>query len=61
MKSENMVKAYQLFDEFERTLRLAHTDAADAKDAYAAILIYAMLEETPQKHWQLKRMAEASK
>ena len=61
MKSENMVKAYELFGEFERTLRMAHTDAADAKDAFAGILIYAMLEETPQQHWQLKLMAEASR
>jgi DNA-binding ferritin-like protein len=61
MKSENMVRAFQLFDEFEQTLRMALTDAADAKDAYAAILIYGMLEETPQQHWQLKRMADASR
>lgn len=61
MKSENMVKAYQLFDEFEKTLRMAHTDAIDAKDEFAEILIYAVLEEATQKHWRLKRMAEAAR
>jgi hypothetical protein len=61
MKSENVVKAYQLFDEFEKTLRMAHTDAIDAKDAYAEILIYSMLAEISQKHCQLKRMTEAAR
>jgi hypothetical protein len=56
-----MVKAYQLFDEFEKTLRMAHTDAIDAKDEFAEILIYAVLEEATQKHWRLKRMAEAAR
>lgn len=61
MKSENMVRAFQLFDEFQRTLRMAHTDAIDAKNAYAEILIYAMLEENSQTHWRLQRMAEAAR
>jgi len=61
MKSENMVKAYEFFSEFERTLRMAHTDAIDANDAFAEVLIYSMLEETPQKHGRLKRMALAAK
>ena len=56
MKSENMVKAYGSFVEFEKTLRLAHTDAIDPKDQFAEILIFQMLEEATQTHWVLKRM-----
>lgn len=60
MKSENMVKAYNSFVEFEKTLRLAHTDAIDAGDQYAEILIFAVLEQASQAHWRLKRMREAA-
>jgi hypothetical protein len=61
MKSENMTKAYELFVSFEKTLRLAHTDAIDAKDQFAEILIFRMLEEATQTDWVLKRMGEAAK
>jgi hypothetical protein len=61
MKSQNMVKAYELFSEFERLLRLAHTDAVEAKNIFAEIAIYGLLEEATRKHWQLKRMAEAAR
>ena len=61
MKSENMVKAYELFSEYEKSLRLAHSDAIDGKDEFAEILIYAVLEDATQKHWRLKRMAEAAR
>jgi hypothetical protein len=60
MKSENMVKAYELFDQFEKTLRLAHGDAIDSKDEFAEILIFAVLEQASQAHWRLKRMREAA-
>ena len=55
------VRAFELHTEFEVALRKAHTDAVDAKDEFAEILIYAVLEEASQKHWQLKRMAEAAR
>lgn len=61
MKSENMVKAYDSFVEFERSLRMAHTDAIDAKDQFAEILIYQILENLLQTSWRLKRMGEAAK
>ena len=60
MKSENMTKAYELFVSFEKRLRLAHTDAIDAKDEFAELLIFTMLEEAAQTHWRLKRMREAA-
>jgi hypothetical protein len=61
MKSENMVKAYDSFVEFEKSFRMAHTDAIDAKDHFAEILIYQILEDLAQTDWRLKRMAEAAK
>lgn len=61
MKSENMLRAFELFSEYERTLRMAHSDAIDAGDSYAEILIYAVLDDATQKHWQLQRMAEAAR
>jgi hypothetical protein len=56
-----MVRAFELYDEFEVALRKAHTDAIDAKDAFAEIAIYGLLEEATHKHRQLKRMAEAAR
>ncbi len=61
MKSQNMVRAFELYNEFEVALRKAHTDAIDAKDLFAEIAVYSLLEQATQKHWQLKRMAEAAK
>lgn len=61
MKSEHMVKAYELFSEYEKTLRMAHTDSIDDGDQFAEILIFSMLEKTSQQHWLLKRMSEAAK
>jgi hypothetical protein len=61
MKSENMVKAYDSFVEFGKSMRMAHTDAIDAKDLFAEILIYRILEDLAQTEWRLKRMAEAAK
>ncbi|HOX59019.1 MAG TPA: hypothetical protein P5205_18105 [Candidatus Paceibacterota bacterium] len=61
MKSQNMVRAFELYSEFEMALRKAHTDAIDAKDLFAEIAIYSLLEEATKKHWQLKRMSEAAK
>jgi len=61
MKSENMVKAYELFGQFEKRLRMAHTDAIDSKDQFAELGIFLMLEEAAQTHWRLKRMQEAAK
>jgi hypothetical protein len=61
MKSQSMVRAFELYSEFEVALRKAHTDAAEAKDAFAEIAIYGLLEGASQKHWQLERMAEAAK
>ena len=61
MKSQNMIRAFELYNEFEAVLRKAHGDAIDAKDSFAEVAIYGLLEEATQKHWQLKRMAEAAK
>jgi hypothetical protein len=61
MKSDNMVKAYEYFVEFEKLLRMAHTDAIDAKDQFAEILIYQILENLSHTDWRLKRMGEAAK
>ncbi len=61
MKSQNMVRAFELYNEFEVALRKAHTDAIDAKDLFAEIAIFGLLEDATHKHWQLKRMAEAAK
>ena len=61
MKSQNMIRAFELYNEFEVALRKAHADAIDAKDAFAEIAVYCLLEEATQKHWQLKKMAEAAK
>jgi hypothetical protein len=61
MKSQSMVQAFGLYSEFEVALRKAHTDAVEAKDAFAEIAIYAVLEDASQKHWQLKRMSDAAR
>lgn len=61
MKSQSMVRAFELHTEFEVSLRKAHTDAVEAKDAFAEVAIWGLLEEATQKHWQLRRMAEAAK
>ena len=61
MKSQNMVRAFEVYSDFEAVLRKAHADAIDAKDPFAEIAIYGLLEEATHKHWQLKRMAEASR
>lgn len=61
MKSQSMVRAFELHTEFEISLRKAHTDAVEAKDAFAEVAIYGLLEEATQKHWQLRRMAEAAR
>ncbi len=61
MKSGNLVRAFELYNEFEVALRKAHADAIDAKDPFAEIAIYGLLEEATQKHWQLKKMSEVAK
>jgi len=61
MKSQNMITAYELFASFEIALRKAHTDAADAKDGFAEILIYSLLTEASRTDWMLKRMADAAR
>ncbi len=61
MKSQSMVRAFDLYNEFEVALRKAHTDAVEAKDAFAEVAIWGLLEEASNKHWQLKKMAEASR
>ncbi|MDR3409510.1 MAG: hypothetical protein P4L87_00945 [Formivibrio sp.] len=60
MKSRNMEQAFQSYAEFEVALRLAHTDAVDAKDGFAEILIYQVLEKSSRTHWLLARMKEAA-
>lgn len=60
MKSQNMVKAYELFSEFQVALRMSQTDAVESKDRFAAILISQLLEETCHMHWLLQRMQEAT-
>jgi hypothetical protein len=61
MKSQSMVRAFELYNEFEVALRKAHTDAIDARDLFAEIALFCLLEDATKKHWQLKRMAEASR
>ena len=60
MKSQNMVKAYELFSEFQIALRMTQTDAVESKDNFAAILVSQLLEETCRTHWLLQRMQEAT-
>ncbi len=61
MKSENLTRAYQLYSEYIIALRTAHTDAVDAENEFAEILIYTMLQEVSERQWRLRRMAEAAK
>lgn len=60
MRSENMVNAYESFRNFEIQLRMAHTDAIEAEDQFAEILIFLMLEKVVEIDWRLKLMSEAA-
>jgi hypothetical protein len=61
MKSESLTKAYDTYVECEKQLRMAHTDAIEAEDQFAEILIFQILEKMVEVDWRLKRMAEAAK
>lgn len=60
MKSQNMARAFELYNEFQVALRMTQADAAESKDRFAAILVSQLLEETCRTHWLLQRMQEAT-
>jgi hypothetical protein len=60
MKSENLNKACDTYDQFQKQLRLAHTDAIETGDRFAEIFIFNLLHDSTKIGYELGRAKEAA-
>ena len=61
MKTENLTKACDSFEQFFRELREAHTDSVNSDNQFAEMVIFSLVEQAAEMSNQLARIKEAAK
>lgn len=60
MKTENLIKACESFDQFLAQLRQAHNDAVDSGNDFAEIAVVSLVEEAAKMQLRLARVKDAA-
>ncbi len=60
MKPENLNKASKSFELFLKHLHASHTDAINAEDGFAELVIFSLLHESAEIRWLLERAKDAA-